>query len=229
MSKKSSTFAADMKKRWLIGIVVCCMAIGCMAEERWDYIQMRNEIRIGWGDQLFESLMWHNPTNIATTMPEDWQKTYHENYRHNQHIWVEYQWRFYEWLSLGAMMDMSEVNWHDVTRNGKGTELSRDKNHYFYNLVFMPTIRFTYFFHPNVNIYSGLGLGMDINGGSEANAMGKKTEVGMAVNITAIGVSANYERWFMALDLGGMTAMQNKNAIYMVASRMINFSVGARF
>ena len=199
-------------------------------EEKWAYIQQRNEIRFGWGDQLFESLMWHNPTNIVTTMPADgWHKVYHENYRHNQHLWLEYQWRFYDWLSFGAMMDISEVGWSDVTRNGVGVEMERSERKYFYNLVFMPTVRFTYFHHPYVNIYSGLGLGMDINGGTETNGAGKHTDVGMALNITAVGISANYDRWFMAVDLGGLTALKDKNTVFMVASRMINVSVGARF
>ena len=192
-------------------------------------MDMRHELRVGWGDQLFESLMWHNPTSIATTLPTDYKLTYHENYHHNQHIWLEYQYRYFEWLSFGAMMDISEVSWDNVTRNGAGAELNRDKNQFFYNLVFMPTVRFTYFFHPNVNIYSGLGFGIDINGGTETNAAGKKTDVGMAINVTAIGVSANYERWFMALDLGGLTALRDKNVVYMAVSRMINFSIGARF
>ena len=123
-----------------------------MAETKWDHLTWRNEIRLGWGDQLFESLMWHNPTNITTTMPASYQQTYHENYRHHQHIWLEYQYRFKYWFSLGGMMDMSEVGWDDVTRNGAGAELSRSGGHYFYNLVFMPTIRFTYFHHEYVTL-----------------------------------------------------------------------------
>ena len=209
--------------------LLCGLSWSASAETQWDFIQRRNEIRLGWGDQLFESLMWHNPTSIATTLPASMEFTYKENYSHNQHLWLEYQWRFNEWFSFGGMMDMSEVGWNVVKRNGAGQEIERSDRKYFYNLVFMPTLRFTYFHHPYVNIYSGLGLGLDINGGTETNAKGKTTEVGAAVYITAVGISANYERWFMALDLGGMTALQNKNTIYMVASRMISFSIGARF
>ena len=124
---------------------------------------------------------------------------------------------------------MREVGWDDVTRNGAGLEVSRSKNHYFYNVVLMPTVRFTYFFHENVNLYSGLGIGLDINGGTEKNAFGKKTEVGAAVNITLIGISANYDRWFWTVDFGGMYALQNTNKIYMASSRIINVGFGARF
>ena len=164
-----------------------------MSETKWDHVNRRNEIRIGWGDQLFESLVWHH------------------------------------WFSLGAMVDMSEVGWDIVTRNGQGTELARDKKNYFYNLVIMPTVRFTYFHHPNVNIYSGLGIGMDINGGTEVDGKGRHTALGAAVNFTLVGVSANYDRWFCAFDLGGMYALKNANAIYMASSRIMNVSIGARF
>lgn len=200
-----------------------------MSETKWDHVNCRNEIRIGWGDQLFESLIWHNPTSITTTMPAEATYRYKERYRHSQHIWVEYQYRFKHWFSLGAMVDMSEVGWDIVTRNGQGTELARDKKNYFYNLVIMPTIRFTYFHHPNVNIYSGLGIGMDINGGTEVDGKGRHTALGAAVNFTLVGVSANYDRWFCAFDLGGMYALKNANAIYMASSRIMNVSIGARF
>ena len=173
--------------------------------------------------------MWHNPTSIVTNLPASWNQTYHENYRHHQHIWLEYQYRFNYWFSLGGMVDVSEVGWDIVTRNGQGTELARKRNNYFYNLVIMPTVRFTYFHHPNVNLYSGLGVGLDINGGTETNLKGKHTDVGAAVQITVIGVSANYDRWFFTFDLGGLTALKNTNAIYMACSRMLNVGIGARF
>jgi hypothetical protein len=93
----------------------------------------------------------------------------------------------------------------------------------------MPTIRFTYFHHPYVNLYSGLGIGMDINGGTETNAYGFHNDIGAAINLTVFGVSANYDRWFAAVDFGGMYALKNKNTIFLLSSRMINVSIGARF
>ena len=218
-----------MKRKICAVLVLCALSMGVFAENQWDHINRRHEVRIGWGDQLFESALWHNPTNIMTNMPTTWEKTYHEDYRHHQHLWAEYQYRVTHWFSYGGMIDMSEVDWDDVTRNGAGLEVSRSKNHYFYNVVLMPTVRFTYFFHENVNLYSGLGIGLDINGGTEKNAFGKKTEVGAAVNITLIGISANYDRWFWTVDFGGMYALQNTNKIYMASSRIINVGFGARF
>lgn len=218
-----------MKVKITLLLSLLCLSMTLLAETKWDHINRRNELRIGWGDQLFESLVWHNPTSVTTTMPAEATYQYKERYRHHQHLWMEYQYRFKHWFSLGAMVDMSEVGWDVVTRNGQGTELARDKKNYFYNLVIMPTIRFTYFHHPNVNIYSGLGIGMDINGGTEVDGKGRHTALGAAVNLTLVGISANYDRWFCAFDFGGMYALKNANAIYMASSRIMNVSIGARF
>jgi hypothetical protein len=199
------------------------------AENKWTHITQRNELRIGWGDQLFESLIWHNPTSIITTMPDSYQQVYKENYSYNQHVWMEYQWRFTHWFSLGAMVDFSHVGWDEVTRNGKGAELNRKEEQFFYNAVIMPTIRFTYFHHENVNFYSGLGVGLDINGGTESNALGNHTDVGAAINLTVFGISANYQRWFWTIDCGGLYALKNMNTIFLMSSRIVNVGMGVRF
>ena len=218
-----------VKRKLYIILAFCCVALGAAAENKWEYLNQRNEIRVGWGDQLFESLIWHNPTQITKTMPVSYTQTYAENYHHDQHIWLEYQYRFRSWFSLGGMIDLSEVHWEMVTRNGAGVETARDKGHYFYNIVIMPTIRFTYFHHEYVNLYSGLGIGLGINGGSETNGYGRHTDVGAAVNITVFGVSANYQRWFWTVDFGGLYSLKDANTIFMASSRIINVGLGARF
>lgn len=209
--------------------MLCSIAVVGSAENKWTHITQRNELRIGWGDQLFESLIWHNPTSIITTMPDSYQQVYKENYSYNQHVWMEYQWRFTHWFSLGAMVDFSHVGWDEVTRNGKGAELNRKENQFFYNAVIMPTIRFTYFHHENVNFYSGLGVGLDINGGTETNALGNHTDVGAAINLTVFGISANYQRWFWTVDCGGLYALKNMNTIFLMSSRIVNVGMGVRF
>ncbi len=209
--------------------MLCSIAVVGFAENKWTHITQRNELRIGWGDQLFESLIWHNPTSIITTMPDSYQQVYKENYSYNQHVWMEYQWRFTHWFSLGAMVDFSHVGWDEVTRNGKGAELNRKEDQFFYNAVIMPTIRFTYFHHENVNFYSGLGVGLDINGGTETNALGNHTDVGAAINLTVFGISANYQRWFWTIDCGGLYALKNMNTIFLMSSRIVNVGMGVRF
>ena len=218
-----------MKAKFIILLLLLSSTLSLMAENQWDYLNRRNEIRIGWGDQLFESLMWRKPASIVTTMPATYQRTYKERFSYNQHLWAEYQWRIKHWVSIGGMCDLSEVGWNNITRDGTGKELSRSSRQYFYNIVLMPTVRFTYYHHDFANIYSGLGVGMCINGGTETNGQGHKTDIGAAVNITLLGVSANYNRWFWAVDFGGLYALKNTNTIFMASSRIINVSIGARF
>ena len=225
------TFAAEMRINRVILCVLLAFlgaAVQVSAETKEQREKWRHEVRVGWGDQLFETLMWR-PATVTTTMFGTWQKVYHEDYHYDQHLWAEYQYRFNHWLSLGGLLDLSEVHWDDVTRDGTGAEISRLPGQYFYNAVLMPTVRFTYFHHPYVNLYSGLGVGLDINGGTEVDANGKHDVVGAAINVTFIGVSANYDRWFWTFDLGGMYALKNANVIFMAGSRIMSVSFGARF
>ncbi len=199
------------------------------AETRIDRVYWSHEVRVGWGDQLFETLMWNKPAHIVNTLPASYNETYHENYRYYQHLWAEYQYRINDWFSGGGMLDLSGVSWDDVMRNGTGTEIARDAGHYFCNAVLMPTVRFTYLHHEYVNLYSGLGLGMGINTGTEKNSRGHRTDVGAAFNITLIGLSVNYQRWFVSVEGGGMYSLKNLNTIFLVSSRIISVGIGARF
>ena len=82
-----------MKVKITLLLSLICLSMMVSAETKWDYVNRRNEIRIGWGDQLFESLVWHNPTSITRTMPAEATYQYKERYRHNQHVRAEYQYR----------------------------------------------------------------------------------------------------------------------------------------
>ena len=216
-------------KKFFLITLMALLPVWAMAEAELDRMDRKHELRLGWGDQLFETLMWRQAGAITTTMPASWSNVYQENYHYDQHLWLEYQYRPNRWFSFGGMLDLSEVHWDNVTRNGQGVELSRDPGHYFYNVVLMPTVRFTYFHHEYVNLYSGLGFGMGINGGTESDVKGRKHLVGAAFNLTLLGVSANYKQFFVAFDLGGLYSLQNANAIFLAGSRILNVSVGARF
>lgn len=214
---------------WLLGWT-CVLT----AATRMDFVDMKHELRVGWGDQLFETAVWHNPTSIIV-MPDNSyidysNQMYHykENYTYYQHLWMEYQYNVSYWFALGLMADGSGFSWNNVVRNGYGIEQQSDPQHA-YNIVAMPTMRFTYFFHPNLNIYSSLGVGVDVNGGTETNAQGHRIEVGGAFNITLLGVSASYKHFFMALEYGGMYGLHSTNEVYMLKSRMFTASLGVRF
>ena len=49
-----------------------------------------HELRIGWGDQIFESIVWRSGL-YPTVLPEDYTIVNNENFRYIQHYYVEYQ------------------------------------------------------------------------------------------------------------------------------------------
>lgn len=189
----------------------------------------RHEIRIGWGDQMFEKMMWHNTGYIVNTLPQSERMGYEENYRYTQHIFAEYSYSFYSWLSACMLFDTSSCIWDEVTRDGAGIEVSREKNRSFTNLAFIPNVRFTYFRRPYMNLYSGLGMGLAINTGTTKNIYGKNTVCGIAGNVTLLGISGNYKQWFASAELNSYVAARDKKHMFLVGSRMVTLSIGMRF
>lgn len=213
----------------------CCFSVlvllctGLRAETKEDVLTRRHEVSVSWSDQIFESFNWRNPAYIVNNMDESVRLTKKENYRYTQHWAVNYQYRLKNWLGLGLMFDASACLWDNVTRSGKGIETGRVKNQNFANIAIVPTVRFTYVHHKYVNVYSGIGVGVNFNTGTERNAWGKTTEYSGALNLTFVGVSANYDRWFAAFELGGLYAAQGGQNVYMLNSRLFTIGLGMRF
>ncbi len=186
-----------------------------------------HELRIGWGDQIFESIVWRSGL-YPTVLPEDYTIVNNENFRYIQHYYVEYQYNMNYWYSIGGMIDYSGVLWDEVTRNGQGKELKRNKNQMFNNIVIMPVIRFSYVRTEYVALYSSLGLGLNINTGTERDYKGRYTAVAPAINISLLGVTIGKGRCFGAFELGGMISLANTNEVYMLGSRFFTASVGVK-
>lgn len=189
--------------------------------------QRPHELRIGWGDQLFETLMWYNKP-YYTLYPEAFIGEYEENYRYTQHWFLEYQYRIKYWFNFGALVDYSGVIWDKVMRNGKGEELNREENRHFHNIAVLLTLRFTYLHSKYVSMYSGLGAGLNINTGSETDFWGRQTVMAPALNFTVLGLSVGNEQWFGALEFGGLYSLMSSNEIYLAGSRMFTASVGVK-
>lgn len=186
-----------------------------------------HELRIGWGDQLFETLVWYNKP-YYTLYPESFVGVYNENHRYTQHWFLEYQYRIKYWFNFGAMVNYSGVLWDEVHRNGKGEELSREKDKHFHNISMLITLRFTYLHSKYVSMYSGLGVGLNLNTGSEIDYWGRQTVIAPALNMTVLGLSIGNEQWFGAFEFGGLYSLMNSNEVYLAGSRMFTASVGVR-
>lgn len=219
-------------KRYAFLIVILLQALSAAAAYAADNAGQeyyRHEVRIGWGDQMFERMMWHNTGYIVNTLPQSETMGYEENYRYTQHIFAEYSYSFYSWLSAGLLFDTASCIWDDVTRNGAGAEVSRERNRSFTNLAFIPNVRFTYFRRPYMNIYSGLGMGLAINTGTTKNIYGKNTVCGIAGNVTLLGISGNYKQWFASAELNALVSAKDQKHMFLVGSRAITLSIGMRF
>ena len=187
-----------------------------------------HEVRIGWGDMLFEMLVWHESA-YPTALPEEYMAIYNEQFRYTQHWFAEYMYNASYWYSIGCMLDFSGVLWDEVTRNGHGQVLTREKNHWFSNISIVPTIRFSYYRSPYVSLYSSLGVGLNINTGSELDFKGRRTAMVPVVNISLLGVRVGHGRWFGAVELGGMISLLSTNEVYMLGSRVFTASFGYCF
>ena len=185
-----------------------------------------HEIRIGWGDQLFESLMWRE-SGYVVGLPS-YRGVYNERYRYTQHIFAEYLYNASYWYSFGVIIDYSGVVWDEVERDGDGLELSRIRNQSFHNIVVMPEVRFSYFHSKYASLYSPIGLGLNINTGSEVDYKGRTTALSPVVNISLLGVCIGSHRWYGAIEFGGMFSLMNSNEVYMLGSRLLTVSVGMR-
>ena len=190
-------------------------------------IALPNLLRVGWGDQMFETLIWRDLGHISH-LPEDYEAKHDENFRYTQHWFVEYLYRLSYRYSLGFMVDYSGVLWDNVLRNGKGQELEREKNRSFHNIAIVPTVRFAYYRHEYVSLYSAIGAGININTGTEWDHYQRKTAVAPALNITLLGACVGKGRYYGAVEIGGLFSLANSEEVYMLGSRIFTASVGVR-
>ena len=195
---------------------------------RYTSVTMPHYLRVGWGDQLFETLVWRD-LGHQSDLPSDHEAKYDENFRYTQHWFAEYLYRLNYRYSFGLLMDYSGVVWDNVLRNGRGEELDREANKSFHNIAIVPTVRFSYCRYEYVSLYSAIGAGLNINTGTELDYKGRKTAVAPAVNITLLGVCVGKGRWYGAVEVGGMFSLNTLEEVYMLGSRIITASVGVRF
>lgn len=188
---------------------------------------MPHEIRIGWGDMMFENLIWQEKP-YPTILPNDYTATYKENYHYTQHWFAEYLYNFGYWYSVGMQVDYSGVLWNNVTRNGQGKEIDRETKQSAHNIAVIPTVRFSYFHSEYVSLYSALGLGLNINTSTETDYKGRTTAFAPAVNISLLGMRVGKGRFFGSMEVGGMLSLMSSNEVYMLGSRIFTASVGCR-
>lgn len=208
-------------RKHLLFIVLLCLPLLARAEYMEDRLWHPNEIRVGYGDPLFETMVWHDSPRL------DYGEETH-NYRFSGHIVAEYQHRCNTWFGYGLQFDYQQVWWDHWTRpDGKTVVIEKDRS--FYDISLIPTIRFTFLHTEWVNMYCGLGAGLLINGGTEKDMYGRQVACAPVINFNWLGISVGRDMFFGALELGSMVSLTNSNNIYMLGSRLLTATVGVRF
>jgi hypothetical protein len=178
-----------------------------------------HEVRIGWGDPIFESAMQYEFTHIGKP---DTRIDYITG-----HFFAEYQYHWLSWLASGLQVDFCQTGWHDRR------ELKLDPQaggHSYYNLSLLPAVRFTWYHSAWVELYSAAFVGLCINGGTERDVMtGSTIVLYPAFGLTMLGCSIGRNGWYGTVEWGGLSAMRDVNAIAMVSSRILAVSIACRF
>ena len=191
--------------RHLIAAVFLACLFGAIPLKGQDKDYSVREWRLGWGDMMFEQAAYRASRSRT-------------DYHHIGHFYAGYRYSFNKWLSAGADIDFSTVNWKE-----------QGAREHFVNLAILPSVRFTYFRGKRVTMYSGLGAGLLVNTGSETDYLGRRTVCAPAIDLTLYGISYNWDaHWCTSFELGGLNALNGKNEIFMLASRIFSISVGYR-
>lgn len=205
-------------------ILTAFFAIACFstAVSAADGGPQKHSVRIGWGDPLYETAVYHSTSahifDYSSGVSGDYLVAERFNYKYSGHVFAEYRYSFSSLFSAGAMLDYEGISWENgiFDRNHKLVQEKPD-GHY-RNIVIMPTARFSYFRKGPVSVYSGLGAGLLIS-------VASKAEFSPAFYVNAIGVEYGKGHWSGAIDLGALNAMTDLDNIYMLGSRLVSISI----
>ena len=188
---------------------------------------LHHDVRIGWGDMLFETIFFHDSPPNQWLHPErlrpDFRYMSRENHRYTGHIFAEYQYYFRHWLSFGAQVDFEGILWDEVAYDRYHQPVSPVQHIHNYDLVILPTLRFTYFRNDYVRLHSGLGLGMIL---AMDNIPGSGCIPAPAFNLNLFTVQAGKGHWYGAVELGMLSALSGGGQIFMFGSRLFSVSIG---
>lgn len=196
-----------MKLKFCLALFAAILALPLTAIDKETGNSVHHEFRIGWGDMMYETAVYHNTNHRF-------------DYKYTGHIFAEYMYRPSYWFAVGMGADFEEVLWTDAS-------LGRGRN--YWNLSLLPTLRFSWVHKPYVNLYSSLSPGLCINSGTETDIKGRKTALSPALGLTLMGIQIGNAHWFGTIEVGGLNALMSAQEIYMAGSRIFSVSLGYRF
>ena len=182
----------------------------------------RHTLRLGWGDMLFETLAFHSSVRgtygAPESLPVNFFRTETYDYGYTGHFFAEYSYRFTQVVSVGFQADAEGIFWKEGDFDRYHQPLIPATNVRNWDVVLMPTVRFTYLNRPMVRLYSGLGAGsiLAFNNAGEFRA-------GFALNLNWIGIEIGKGHWGGTVELGMLNSLSDVYHLYQVGSRLISF------
>lgn len=218
-----------MKRFFLSFFALTVLGVGLSAADiSSDSLKCRQEIRLGIGDMMFETLVWNNQIHKQYASASAYLFPEKRDYWYLPHISGEYSYHILPWLSVGAVLDFQMTGWNTYVYDGRN-ELVECRKENFTNLCIMPLARFNYFRREHVGLYSAITVGIDFNGGTEVDGFGHHTRAGLATDLRLIGVTAGNGHWWGFAELGGIFAMRNPRNLFLVGSELVKCGVSYKF
>jgi len=203
-----------MKK--CLSLVLLCLSVLCQGANGDQPPVQRHQVRVGWGDMLFETAAFHAGLSAAGGEKYD--------FRYTGHLFAEYRYQISQRIRLGMQTDAEGIFWkeapRDVLRKPAGP-VTPVRN---YNVSLVPTFQFRILDTEWVDLWTGLGAGVLI-----AFDNARQVELAPEVNFTLLGVEVGKGPWTGTLELGGMNALRNANQVYLLGSRLLSVSVNYRW
>ena len=188
----------------------------------------RHQVRLGWGDMLFETLAFHPSATLQYPNPEALPAAFSSDQRHDYgytgHIFAGYYHRLTKVVSVGGDLDFEGIFWKETTFDRYRVPTGPSKSVRNYNLTILPGVQLTYLDTEWVRMYSGIGAGillaMDNDGGFE---------VAPALNLNLVSVQVGKGHWYGALELGMLNALLGASKVYMAGSRLVSVSLNYKW
>ena len=213
-----------MKKTFLTAILLA-ITLPILAGEPG---KTRHQVRIGWGDMLFETLVFtasptHQFVNPSELSP-DYTYSEKDHFGYTGHFFAGYQYRLNKVMAVGAQVDFEGIFWQETSYDRFHTPLAATTHSRNYNLTVLPEMRFYCFSGRWINIYAGVGAGTLFAFDTAGN-----TALTPALNLNPLGIQVGYDHWWGGVELGFMAALSGGNQIYMLGSRLVSVSLNYRW
>ncbi|MBQ0096230.1 MAG: hypothetical protein KBS53_01100 [Bacteroidales bacterium] len=219
--------------KYIIAFCFACLAVSVQLGAQTKDVTSefsRHEVRLGVGDMLFETMIWHNHVHKSYVgSPAGILYPEKRGYGFLPHISGEYAYHILPWMSIGGTIDFQQTYWRTEYFSSADDRVKESVKENFYNLCIMPTVRFNYFRREHVGLYSALAVGMDINGGTEKNGRGQKTVVGAALDLRPIGVIFGADHYWGYVELGCLNALKSKDEMFLLCSEIVRVGLSYKF